>query len=248
MHHFFSDHATTILTNTGLLEENKLSERFLQTINDHLAAKGLMMREGTVVDATIIAAPASTKNRDKMRDPQMHSTKKGNEWHFGMKAHIGVDAQSGLVHTLVTTAANTSDVVVGQELLHGDEKVVYADAGYVGIEKRQAVEQATTDTDEVSAPVWRIAMRRGKLKSLSDDLYGRVCRRLEYLKSHTRSKVEHVFHVIKNRFGLRKVRYKGLAKNTAQLYSLLGLANLVLAGRQFAAPSADGGMYTQGAS
>ena len=133
--------ATTLLKFRRLLEKHKLTASIFETINKHLASKGLMMRGGTVVDATIIAAPSSTKNRDRARDPEMHQTKKGNEWHFGMKAHIGVDAESGLTHTLVTTPANTADVTVADQLLHGEETLAFGDAGYRGVEKRAAAKQ-----------------------------------------------------------------------------------------------------------
>jgi IS5 family transposase len=177
-----------------------------------------------VVDATIIAAPPSTKNQDKARDPEMHQTKKGNQWHFGMKAHIGADAAHGLVHTLVTTAANISDVTQAHALLHGEESLAFGDAGYQGAEKRP--EHKATHTR------WQVAMRYGKRKTLPDTELGRLDEQIEQIKASIRAKVEHPFHVIKNVFGLKKVRYRGLAKNTAQLFTLFGLANLVIAKRR----------------
>jgi IS5 family transposase len=213
--------ATTLLKFRRLLEKNDLTKALFEEINRHLVERGLLMRAGTIVDATIIAAPPSTKNRDKARDPDMHQTKKGNEWHFGMKAHIGVDADSGLVHTVVGTAANVGDVTQAHVLVHGEEEVVYADAGYQGVEKRQ--ENAGTKLK------WHVAMKRGKRKALPATGYGRLLEQAEKLKAGVRAKVEHPFHVIKNLFSHRKVRYRGLAKNTAQLFSLFGLANLVLA-------------------
>ena len=216
--------ATTLLKFRRLLEDNKLTVTIFEKINQHLAAKGLMMRGGTVVDATIIAAPSSTKNSGGKRDPEMHQTKKGNEWHFGMKAHIGVDAESGLTHTLVTTPANTADVSVAHELLHGEEKLVFGDAGYQGVEKRDAQRKVNAR--------WHVAMRPGKRRALPNNPMGRILEKLEQLKASVRAKVEHPFHIIKNLFGLRKVRYRGLAKNTARLYTLFGLANLVIAGRK----------------
>ncbi|NCV40912.1 MAG: IS5 family transposase [Betaproteobacteria bacterium] len=191
---------------------------------EKMLPKGLMMRGGTVVDATIIAAPSSTKNRDRARDPEMHQTKKGNEWHFGMKAHIGVDAESGLTHTLVTTPANTADVTVADQLLHGEETLAFGDAGYRGVEKRAAAKQ--------KRPHWHVAMRPGKRRALPDTPLGRILEKIEYYKASVRAKVEHPFHIIKNLLGLKKVRYRGLAKNTARLYTLFGLANLMIAGRQ----------------
>ena len=216
--------ATTLLKFRRLLEKHQLTASIFETINKHLASKGLLMRGGTVVDATIIAAPSSTKNRDRARDPEMHQTKKGNEWHFGMKAHIGVDAESGLTHTLVTTPAHTADVTVADQLLHGDETLVFGDAGYRGVEKRAATKQ--------KRPHWHVAMRPGKRRALPDTPLGRILEKIEYYKASVRAKVEHPFHIIKNLLGLKKVRYRGLAKNTARLYTLFGLANLMIAGRQ----------------
>lgn len=215
--------ATTLLKFRHLLEEHRLTESIFSAINAHLAEKGLFLREGTIVDATLIAAPPSTKNTEGKRDEEMHQTKKGNQWHFGMKAHIGVDAQSGLVHTVVGTAANVHDVTQAQALLHGDETDVFGDAGYQGVEKRE---------ENLEAPVtWHIAMRPSKRKTLDKSAVGELMERLEHLKASIRAKVEHPFHVVKNLFHHRKTRYKGLAKNTAQLFALFGFANLVLARR-----------------
>ena len=226
--------ATTLLKFRRLLETHGLTRRIFETINAHLAQKGLMMREGTIVDATIIAAPPSTKNRDKARDPEMHQAKKGNQWHFGMKAHIGVDADSGLVHTLVGTAANVSDVTQAHALLHGDETDVLGDSGYQGVQKRE--ENKDSDIN------WHVAMRPGKRKVLGTDRLGRLLEQYEQAKARIRAKVEHPFHVVKNLFRHRKTRYRGLAKNTAQLFSLFGLANLVMARRRLIA------LHSQGAS
>lgn len=150
--------ATTLLKFRRLLEAHQLTESIFNTINAHLAQKGLLLREGTIVDATLIAAPPSAKNREGKRDEEMHQTKKGNQWHFGMKAHIGVDAQSGLVHTVIGTAANVSDVTQAQALLHGDETDAFGDAGYQGVEKR-------AESLDVSV-TWHVAMRPGKRKAL----------------------------------------------------------------------------------
>jgi IS5 family transposase len=189
------------------------------------------MRAGTIVDATIIAAPSSTKNQGNTRDPQMHQTKKGNAWHFGMKAHIGVDAESGLVHTVVGTAANVSDVTQACALLHGQETVAFGDAGYRGVHKR----------DEAKAPKWHVAMQPGKRRLLDPtSKWAQMLEKAEQLKASVRAKVEHPFHVIKNLFRHKKVRYKGLAKNNAQLFSLFGLANLVIAKRPLLAAHARG--------
>jgi IS5 family transposase len=216
--------ATTLLKFRRLLEENNLTERIFTAINTVLAAKGLLLKEGTVVDATIIEAPSSTKNKDGTRDSEMHQTKKGNQWHFGIKAHIGVDADSGLTHTLVTTAANVSDITQAHALLHGDETTAFGDAGYQGVERRQE--------NEKSAVTWHVALRPGKRRTLPDTKTGRLREQLEKLKASVRAKVEHPFHVVKNIFGHKKARYRGLAKNTAQLHTLFGLANLMIAKRR----------------
>lgn len=219
--------ATTLLKFRRLLENSHLSERIFAVINELLARKGLLLREGTIVDATIIAAPSSTKNRQGERDPEMHQTKKGNQWYFGMKAHIGVDASSGLVHTLVTTPANIHDVTQAHALLHGEEQTVYGDAGYQGVEKREEASQSDAK--------WHVSMRLGKRRALPDTVEGRILNAFERVNSQIRAKVEHAFHVIKNRFGLTKVRYRGLEKNCAQLYVLFGLANLLRVKRQLRA-------------
>jgi IS5 family transposase len=217
--------ATTLLKFRRLLETHELTRKIFETINGHLAAQGLMMREGTIVDATLIAAPPSTKNKDKKRDPEMHQSKKGNDWHFGLKAHIGVDAASGLVHTVIGTAGNVSDVTQAHALLHGDEVAAMGDAGYQGVEKR--------DENLGKNVTWHVAMKRAKRKALPKNKLGRMTEKLEHLKASVRAKVEHPFHVVKNLFRHRKARYRGLAKNTAQLFTRFGFANLVLAGRQF---------------
>lgn len=218
--------ATTLLKFRHLLETKNITRQIFDTINLHLAEKGLMMREGTIVDATLIAAPPSTKNKDGERDPEMHQSKKGNNWHFGIKAHIGVDAASGLVHTVVGTAGNVADVTQAHALLHGQETIALGDAGYQGVEKREE--------NGGKSVKWHVAMRPTKRRGLAKDKLGHMREKLEHLKASVRAKVEHPFHVIKNLFGHRKTRYRGLAKNTAQLFTLFGLANLVLAGRQFA--------------
>jgi transposase, IS5 family len=214
---------TTILRFRHLLEEHNLSTQVLATINATLATKGLMLKTGTVVDATLIAAPSSTKNSSGERDPEMHQTKKGNQWHFGMKAHIGVDADSGLVHTVIGTAANVNDVTQGHGLLHGDETVVFADAGYQGADKRE----------EATGVDWHVAMRPGKRRALAKHSpWGNLLDKAEQLKASVRAKVEHPFRVIKCQFGFTKVRYKGLAKNTAQLITLFAISNLWMARRR----------------
>lgn len=220
--------ATTLLKFRRLLEAHRLTKSIFDTINRHLAAKGLLLKEGTVVDATLIAAPPSVKNRDQARDPDMHQAKKGNQWHFGMKAHIGADADSGIVHTVVATPANVNDVTQAHALLHGREKDVHGDAGYTGVEKRQE--------NQGRAVTWHIAMRPGKRRALPDTELGVLLDRLEQVKASIRAKVEHPFHIIKNLFRHRKTRYRGLAKNTAQLYALFGLANLFIVKRRLLGP------------
>ncbi len=210
---------STILRFRHLLEAHNLSLQILATVNATLAAKGLLLKSGTVVDATLIAAPSSTKNSSGERDPEMHQTKKGNQWHFGMKAHIGVDADSCLVHTVVGTAANVNDVTQAHALVHGAETDVFADAGYQGVSKRQ-------ETQDIGVN-WHVAMRPGKRKVLDKSTpMGAILDQLERAKARIRAKVEHPFRVIKRQFGHVKVRYRGLAKNTAQLHTLFALSNL----------------------
>ena len=215
----------SILRFRHLLEEHQLAEQILATVNATLSGKGLMLREGTVVDATLIAAPSSTKNKDGERDPEMHQTKKGNQWHFGMKAHIGVDAESGLVHTVVGTAANVNDVTQASALVHGEESDVFADAGYQGVSKREEVQGIQAN--------WHVAMRPGKRRALDKSTpMGAVLEKLEHLKASIRAKVEHPFRVIKRQFGFARVKYRGLTKNTANLMTLFALSNLWMARRK----------------
>ena len=221
--------ATTLLKFRRLLEEHQLTAALFEGINVHLAERGLLLREGTMVDATIIAAPPSTKNEEHARDPEMHQTKKGNEWHFGMKAHIGADAESGLVHSLQATAANESDVAHAHEVLHGQESMAFLDAGYVGVDKRPEVIQAQAEGKIRSDIEWSVAKRRNTITKMAEGTVKTLTKALERVKAQIRARVEHPFHVVKNLFHYKKVRYKGLAKNKAQLYSLFGLANLVIA-------------------
>ena len=215
---------STILRFRHLLEAHNLSSQILATVNATLAAKGLLLKSGTVVDATLIAAPSSTKNSSGERDPEMHQTKKGNQWHFGMKAHIGVDDESVLVHSVAGTAANVADVTQVDKLLHGVENVVCADAGYTGVEKRS--EHAGREV------IWQVAARRSTYRKLGKNspLY-KAKRKIEKAKAQVRAKVEHPFRVIKRQFGYVKVRFRGLAKNTAQLMTLFALSNLWMARR-----------------
>jgi IS5 family transposase len=212
----------SILRFRHLLEAHQLCFQILATVNSTLAAKGLLLKSGTAIDATLIAAPSSTKNSTGTRDPEMHQTKKGNQWHFGMKAHIGVDADSGLVHTVVGTAANVNDVTQASALVHGEETDVFGDAGYQGVAKRE-------ETQDIKAN-WHVAMRPGKRKALDKSTpMGAIMDKLEKTKASIRAKVEHPFRVIKRQFGHVKVRYLGLMKNTAQLHTLFALSNLWMA-------------------
>ncbi|MBV9981853.1 IS5 family transposase [Bradyrhizobium sp.] len=214
--------ATTLLHFRHWLERHDLTKALFEEIGAVLEERGLLMRQGTIVDATIIAAPPSTKNRHKARDPEMRQTKKGNQWHFGMKAHIGVDVGSGVVHTLAGTAANEADITQMAAVLHGREEAVFADAGYTGADKRPEHQDR-----EVS---WNIAIKRSIIKALPKGLRD-LAEPVERALSQVRAPVEHPFHIVKNLFRHKKLRYRGLAKNTAQLHTLFALANLVVVKR-----------------
>jgi IS5 family transposase len=215
---------STILRFRHRLEKHKLTEQILATVNELLTHSGLLLKTGTVVDATLIAAPTSTKNKDKARDPEMHSSKKGNQWYFGMKAHIGVDAESGLVHTVRGTSGHVSDIAEANILLHGEETLAFGDAGYQGVEKRADAKEDVT---------WHIAMRPGKRRALDkENEADALIDQAEKLKASVRAKVEHPFRVIKRQFGFVKVRYRGLKKNTAQLFTLFALSNLWMVRRK----------------
>ena len=218
--------ATTLLNFRRLLETHDLCKGLFTSINADLTARGLLLREGTLVDATLIAAPPSTKNKEKQRDPEMHQTKKGHQWYFGMKAHIGADRDSKLVHTVVVTAANVADITKTAELLHGQEKQVHADAGYTGVEKRAEIVALERTID------WQIARKRGQIKTMAEGAEKEMLKALEKSKASVRAFVEHPFHIVKNLFRHRKVRYRGLAKNGHQLYTLFGLANVMIGARR----------------
>jgi transposase, IS5 family len=211
--------ATTVLHFRHWLERHDLAKGLFEEVAAMLEERGLLMRQGTIVDATIIAAPPSTKNKQKARDPEMHQTKKGNQWHFGMKAHIGVDVASGLVHTVMGTAANEADITQTAKLLHGQEEDVFGDAAYAGADKRP--ELADRDVS------WNIAIKRSIIKALPQALR-ELAEPVERALSQVRAVVEHPFHIVKSRFRHKKVRYRGLKKNTAQLHTLFALANLVI--------------------
>ena len=215
---------TTILNFRHLLEKHSLGRGLLEEINAHLESQGLRLREGTIVDASIIEAPSSTKNRAGERDPEMHQTKKGNQWHFGMKAHIGVDSETGIVHSMSATPANVHDVTEAHQLLHGGETVVWGDAGYQGVEKRE--ENLGLEVE------WRVAMRPGRRRKLAPGSGEALA---EKVKAQVRAKVEHPFLRLKRLFGYAKVRYRDLAKNAERLALLLGLGNLLTAEGQLGA-------------
>ncbi|TBX01529.1 IS5 family transposase, partial [Xanthomonas citri] len=215
---------TTILNFRRLLETHGLAARMLEAVNAHLARKGQSLRSGTIVDATLIAAPSSTKNADHARDPEMHQTRKGNQWYFGMKAHIGVDEFSGLVHHVHCTAANVADVTVTHALLHGKEDSVFGDSGYTGADKRQELRDCQA--------VFFIAARPSTMRSIGNTRERAREQRWEHFKASVRAKVEHPFRVIKRQFGYTKVRYRGLAKNTAQVLTLFALSNLWMKRKQ----------------
>ena len=212
--------ATTLLHFRHLLEEHGLCEVMFNRLNELLELKGIMMRGGTIVDATLIAAPSSTKNKNNERDPEMHQTKKGNQWYFGMKSHIGVDAGSGLVHTVVNTAANVGDVTKTGELMRDDDEVVYGDSGYTGAEKRPEI----ADDAKKSAVTFRINRRKGTVKAKWD-------KAIETQKSRVRCKVEHPFLIVKRYFGYCKLAYRGLKKNGSRLFALFASSNILMCAR-----------------
>jgi len=209
---------TTILNFRHLLEAHALTKAIFEAVADYLEARGAMLRGGTIVDATLIAASSSTKNAAGKRDPEMRSSKKGNQWYFGMKAHIGVDARSGLVHTAGVTSGSVHDATVMDRLIRDDDTAVYGDKGYASGPRKRAAEAADVlwAVKEKATPGHGLTVRQ----RARNRRFGKV-----------RAKVEHVFRVVKCQFGYRKVRYRGLIKNGAQVFSLLALTNLYLARR-----------------
>lgn len=210
---------TTVCKFRHLLEKHGLAADLFATVNRYLQGHGMRLSQGTIVDATIINAPSSTKNRDNQRDPQMRQTKKGNQWFFGMKAHIGVDERTGLVHSVVTTGANVADVTQVGRLLHGAENTVFGDAGYIGAARHASKRKRT----------WHIAAKRGSVKMIDDSALRGLTEQIEHIKASIRAAVEHPFRVIKRQFGHIKARYRGLAKNGAQMQTLFALSNLWMA-------------------
>ena len=211
----------------NLLSRNGIQEKLFAQVARLLQERGLLLKKGTIVDSTLISAPSSTKNREKKRDPEAHSTKKGNTWHFGYKAHVGVDRDTGLVHTLKVTAANVHDVTITAQLLTGEEETVHGDSGYLGAEKREEAVLRNKDGRKIR---YKINRRPSQAKNLSTRSRAQIKRR-EREKSSVRAKVEHVFAVVKSRFRYRKTRYRGLQKQTAKLNMVFALANLILADR-----------------
>jgi IS5 family transposase len=212
---------TTICNFRHLLERHDLGRSMLQMVNEYLAACGVKIATGTIVDATIIHAPSSTKNADGQRDPEMHQVKKGNQWYFGMKAHVGVDSKSGIVHTAAATAANTADSKVLPELLHGKEQKVWGDAAYQG--QGEKIRQKAPQAQDMTS-------RRARYKQIVNELQ----RRKNQIKARVRSKVEHVFRVMKRQFGFDRVRYRGLAKNANRMFACFALVNLYITRKRLA--------------
>lgn len=213
---------STILHFRRLLERHHLTEQLLAAINDVLEAKGALLKGGTMVDATIIHASPSTKNREKKRDPDMHQTKKGNQWYFGMKVHVGADVNSGTVHTVSVTPANASDIGQLPNLLREDDRAVFGDAGYVHNSLKRAARKAGV--------LWGVSLKARPKERLGS---GQKARNRKV--SSIRSRVEHVFRVMKRQFGYTKVRYRGLEKNAAQVFTLIGLTNLYMKRRHLMA-------------
>jgi IS5 family transposase len=206
---------TTVLRFRHLLEKHDLCGAMLDAVNQHLETKCIRIATGTIVDATIIHAPSSTKNEKKERDPAMHQTRKGKQWYFGLKAHIGVDSKEGTVHSMATSAANVSDVHMLPDLLHGEERKVWGDGGYQG--QTKAIQQAAPKAQDMTC-------KRTKFKNYVDE----VAKKKNTTKSKVRAKVEHVFPILKRVFGFDKVRYRGIVKNHHRLCTNFALINLYL--------------------
>jgi IS5 family transposase len=211
-----------------LLVEQGLQAKLFDHVVALLMERGLILKKGTIVDSSIIAAPPSTKNRERQRDPEAHQTKKGNTWHFGYKVHVGVDRDSGLVHRIETTAANVHDATMTPKLLHGEESTVHGDSGYLGADKRK---DAVTHNAKGKKIRYKINRRPSQSKNNTVRSKAQIKRR-EREKSSIRSKVEHVFGVVKGLFGYRKTRYKGRRKQASKLHMMFALANLYLADKR----------------
>lgn len=217
--------STTLLKFRHLLEENNIGKKFFDNIVDRLNKNGMIMHGGTIIDATIINAPSSTKNREGKRDPEMHQTKKGNQWYHGAKAHIGVDAGSGFVHTVTATAANVPDISEAHKLIRDDDEVVHGDSGYAGISKREEIKS----NDHLSQIDYRICSRKDQMKKETKVYTGVGSGRyIEYRKASIRSKVEHAFLILKCHLKYSKVSYRGIAKNLNRLYVSFGLVDILM--------------------
>ena len=219
--------ATTLLKFRHLLEEHHIGEQIFADVNSRLEECGLIMHGGSIVDATIVSAPSSTKNKEGKRDPEMHQTKKGNQWYHGMKIHAGVDAGSGYVHTITATSANVHDIDEAAKLIRDDDEVIYGDSGYSGMEKRPEIES----DEHLSQIEYRINVRPSSIK-ISKNYNGRNWdKEIENRKSSTRCKVEHPFLIVKRQFGYARVVYRGLAKNFHRFNVLFASANIVMCAR-----------------
>ena len=215
---------TTVLRFRHLLEKHSLGGQMLDTVNEYLESKGIKIQTGTIVDASILHAPSSTKNETKQRDPEMHQTRKGNQWFFGLKTHIGVDSKEGHVHSVATTAASVADKHMLPDLLHGEERKVWGDGGYQG--QTEAIKQAAPRAQDMTC-------KRTKFKNYVDE----EAKRKNTTKSSVRAKVEHVFRILKRVFGFDRVRYRGIAKNHHRLCANFALVNLYLHRKRLAGPA-----------
>jgi transposase, IS5 family len=216
---------TTVCKFRHLLEEHQLGGQMLEAVNLHLQSRGVRITTGTIVDATIIHAPSSTKNREQQRDPEMHQTRKGKQWYFGMKAHVGVDSKTKLIHTALVTPAHVADATVLPEMLHGEETRVWGDQAYRG--QTEVIRECAPQAQDCTH-------RRYRFKYYTDE----VEREKNRVKSTVRSKVEHVFGVMKLKFGFVKVRYRGLAKNANRLFATCALVNLYMVRKKLLYPVA----------
>ena len=212
----------------NLLNKHGLQQTFFETVVDLLLKRGLLLKKGTIVDSTFIEAPSSTKNKEKKRDPDAHSAKKGNTWHFGYKMHIGVDRDSGLVHHVKTTSANEHDVTATSELMHGEEETLNGDSGYIGADKRPEAIKKNKNGKKIKYVINRKQSSINKLSKSGQH----AAKKREHEKSSVRCKVEHVFAVVKRLFGYRKTRYRGLRKQMLKSYIMFALASLYLADRK----------------
>jgi transposase, IS5 family len=223
--------ATTLLNFRHFIEDKGIAKLIFDDVRDRLDKAGLLMHGGTVVDATIVSAPSSTKNQNGKRDPEMHQTKKGNQWHYGMKIHSGVDAGSGYIHTITATSANDHDITQTVKLVREDDAVVYGDSGYLGIEKREEI-KSDNNLRQID---FRINKRPSQIRTTDNYKGIHWDKQIENRKSSTRCKVEHPFLIVKRQFGYSKVAYRGIAKNLNRFFMLFASANLVMcirAGRQ----------------